>query len=117
MAFGVLFLFLICSWVEQVSSVTFPEQDWSELIPHLVVGPVFAEDVCSVATTGDVLEVHGVGCNGFTCEVVGQGMVSLLEHGVWNRSIGHDGAIVPKQAGWSIDGDPKVTQGLSLIHI
>ena len=59
--FGSLLLFLICSWVEQVSRVSFPEPDWSELVTHFIVGSVFAEDIGRVAATGDVLEVNAFG--------------------------------------------------------
>ena len=82
MAIASLILSLICSWVEQVSRVSFPEQDWSELVPHLVVGPMFAEDVCRIATTGNVLEIHGVGRNGFACEVV---LFACSNRPVWGK--------------------------------
>ena len=60
---------------------------------------MFAEDVGRIGGVRDVLEVNCTGCHGFLSEVVGQGMVPLLQRRMWGRCVGHNGAIVTKHPG------------------
>ena len=51
---------------QDLGRVPCPEHDGSEHGPHLLISPVFAEDVGWIEVSRDVPEVNGSRCNGFT---------------------------------------------------
>ena len=59
--------------------------------------PVLAQYVRRVVLTRDMCESYHSGCNRFTCEVVGQGLVPFAQLGMWDCRAGYHGLVVSEQ--------------------
>ena len=66
-------------FVKEVRCVALPEQEWLQGCPHLRVPPVLTEDVRRIDLTPDALEIHCVGGDRLTGQVIRQSVVTLLQ--------------------------------------
>lgn len=85
--------------------VSFMEEQWLEDGPDGGIVPVLAEDVGGVRRSRDVVESEDSSCNGFSCAMVGEGIVAFLQLGVGNRSCVDDRFIISKHHVLAINGD------------
>ena len=72
---------------------------------------MFAEYISRIQGPRNMLEVHHASSNGFPSVVVGKCMVSLFQRGMWNRAVGDNRTVVPKQARCPINGHSEVAKG------
>jgi hypothetical protein len=70
-------------WLEEVPNITM-EHEGTESIPDGCMVPVFTENVSRVTFTRDMVVTGDACSDGLTSTVVGEGIVALVELGVWN---------------------------------
>ena len=77
---------------------------------------MFGQDVSWVLGSWNVVELQDLGCDGFSCAMVRERIVSFHDLGVGYRGSVDDGLVVAKHHGWSVDGDSKVSEGVAKVH-
>ena len=95
--------------LRNVSRVSFPEENGLELCSDGRIVPVFTEDICWVLVASYVVEAGNTSGNGFTCAVVRECVVALVELGVRDRCGIDDRFVVTKHHGVSINGDSEIS--------
>ena len=74
------------------------------------MSPLLAEEIGRVVATTDVVELSDTGSNAFADLLEGQGLVTLVETGMWHgRTVDH-GLIVSEHHRASLDGDAEVAE-------
>ena len=93
-----------------VQSVTFPEQEWLQLRPNLLISPVLTEDVRCIDSTFHMVELDDASSAGLTDTMISQHRVSSVETTIRDAAAVNLRLVITKTNRGPKDGDSKVTE-------